>query len=194
MVQVLKEELRQAIVKHAQDEFLQHGYANASIKRIAANAGISVGNLYRYFSGKEALFESIVSPVHRELEMLIGDHDNQPDEKGDLFELVVHALAAIVEKYRGPLLILIDGSKGTRFEHAAADFHRVMADNVADHLAAYNGKQGRIEFERQAAWPISVAFMQGYFEIIRRHQDPEDCRRMILQYFSFWYQGLRAFL
>ncbi|MDR9855031.1 TetR/AcrR family transcriptional regulator [Paenibacillus sp. VCA1] len=194
MVQVLKEELRQAIVQHAQDEFAQHGFADASIKRIAANAGISVGNLYRYFPGKEALFDSIVSPVLRELEMLIGNHDNHPDETGDIFELVVHALAGIVEKYRSPLLILIDGSKGTRFETAAANFHRVMADNVAEHLAIYNGKQGRTVFERQAAWPVSVAFMQGYFEIVRHHQDPEDCKRMVGQYVSFWYQGLRAFL
>lgn len=195
MVQVLKEELRQAIVRHAQDEFAQHGYANASIKRIAANAGISVGNLYRYFPGKEALFETVVSPVQHELETLIYNHEKYAyDEHTGIFELVVQALTAVVGEYRVPLLILIDGSKGTRFENAAADFHQAMAENVADHLAAYNRKQGQAAFDLQTAWPIAVAFMQGYFEIIRRHRDPEDCKQVVRQYVSFWYQGLRAFL
>ncbi|KHF35681.1 Nucleoid occlusion factor SlmA [Paenibacillus sp. P1XP2] len=125
MVQVLKEELRQAIVRHAQDEFAQHGYANASIKRIAANAGISVGNLYRYFPGKEALFETVVSPVQHELETLIYNHEKYAyDEHTGIFELVVQALTAVVGEYRVPLLILIDGSKGTRFETPPRIFTR----------------------------------------------------------------------
>ncbi|MEI0740378.1 hypothetical protein VQ056_33390 [Paenibacillus sp. JTLBN-2024] len=44
---------------------------------------------------------------------------------------------------------MIDGSKGTRFENAAADFHQAMAENVADHLAAYNRKQGQAAFDQR---------------------------------------------
>ncbi|GAA3407799.1 TetR/AcrR family transcriptional regulator [Paenibacillus hodogayensis] len=194
MVQVLKEELRQAIIRHAQDEFFQYGYAAASVKRIAAKAGISVGNLYRYYSGKDILFEAIVAPVYLEWETLISHHAGPLQRERNVFELVVEALTHVVGEYRIPLLILIDGTGGTRYENAVSKFHQMMADNVAHHLAQYNGNQKQEVFDRQTAWPVAVAFMQGYFEIIRSHPDSEDCKHSIRQYILFWYQGLRAFL
>lgn len=194
MVQVLKDELRQSILRNAQDEFMQYGYTSASVKRIADKVGMSAGNLYRYYAGKEALFDSVVDPVYRELEMVIKNHAKEPSKEGNIFELVVQALTDIIGDLRRPLLILIDSSKGTKHEDAVLKLHKMMVDNVASHLEAYNSAQGREVFTKQAAWPISVAFMQGYFEIIRRHQNAEDCKSIVRQYVLFWYQGLQAFL
>ncbi|MNI35926.1 Nucleoid occlusion factor SlmA [compost metagenome] len=193
MVQVLKDEIRQSILRSAQDEFMQYGYAGASVKRIAEKVGISVGNLYRYYAGKEALFDFIVDPVFHELETMIKSRVSQPSDVENIFELVIHALTDLIGSLRQPLLIVIDNGKGTRHEDAVLKIYKMMADNVADHMETYNGKQGRDVFTDQAAWPISVAFMQGYFEIIRRHPETEDCKSMVRQYVSFWYQGLRAF-
>jgi len=184
MAQVLKEELRQAIIRSAQIEFAQSGYTGASVKQIAVRAGISVGNLYRYYKDKEDLFHAVVSPVYHELEALISDHHAQPDGQGNIFEQIVEALSNIVDEYRMPLLILIDGAGGTRYDKAVQKFYHAMANNVAMHLAA----------QSQAAWPVSVAFLQGYFEVIRLHEDREDCRSSIRQYLSVWFQGLQAIL
>ncbi|MCQ6560560.1 TetR/AcrR family transcriptional regulator [Paenibacillus mendelii] len=194
MVQVLKDELRQAILRNAQDEFLQYGYAAASIKRIADKVGMSAGNLYRYYAGKEALFDSVVEPVFHKLESVIKSHVREPSNEDNIFELVVQALIGLIGELRGPLLVLIDSSKGTKHEDALQRLHQMMADNVAGHLEAYNSAQGRVVFTEQAVWPISVAFLQGYFEIIRRHSDTEESTSMVRQYVLFWYQGLRAFL
>ncbi|OAB42354.1 TetR/AcrR family transcriptional regulator [Paenibacillus glacialis] len=194
MVQVLKDELRQAILRNAQDEFMEYGYAAASIKRIADKVGMSAGNLYRYYAGKEALFDAVVNPVFHELELVIRSNVKEPSNEGNIFELVVHALTDIIGSIRKPLLILIDSSKGTKHEDAVLKLHKMMVDNVASHLEAYNSAQGRKVFTEQAAWPISVAFMQGYFEIVRRHPNTDDCNSMVRQYVLFWYQGLRAFL
>ncbi|MBV6717403.1 TetR/AcrR family transcriptional regulator [Paenibacillus chitinolyticus] len=193
MVQVLKEELRQAVIKSAQVEFAQFGYAGASMKRIAAQTGISVGNLYRYYKDKEDLFDSVISPVYHELETLISNHHAQPHGQGNIFELIVEALTNIVVEYRTPLLILIDGARGTRNENAVQKFHQMMADNVAVHLADYSNKGGE-GLKPQVAWPVSVAFLQGYFEIIRLHEGTEDCKRMVRQYLLVWFQGLQAIL
>jgi AcrR family transcriptional regulator len=194
MVQVQKEELRLAILRAAQDEFLQNGYLSASVKQIAAMVGISVGNLYRYYSGKEALFDAIVAPVYSELERLMRDHSVPPLDEGHIVELVVNVLTEITGENRKPLLILIDGSKGTQHEEAGQQFYKTMADDVTKHLEEYNCRQGHEVFTKQVAWPISVAFLQGYFEIIRRYVDAEDCKIILRQYVSFWYQGLRAFI
>ncbi|MCU6711375.1 TetR/AcrR family transcriptional regulator [Paenibacillus sp. J5C_2022] len=194
MAQVLKEELRLAILRAAQNEFLEYGYLLSSVKRIAAKVGISAGNLYRYYDGKEALFDSVVNPVYAELEGVIGANGEDSLTEGDVFDLVVNTLMSLIEGFREPLLILIDGSKGTRHEDGVLKLHKMMADHVTEHLIAYNSRQSGEVYTEQVSWPIGVAFMQGYFEIIRRCPDPKDCRSVLSQYVSFWYQGLRSFV
>ena len=63
MAQVLKENLRRDIIEAAKEEFLVYGYKDASMRRIAAKAHMTVGNLYRYFESKEAINMQIVVPT-----------------------------------------------------------------------------------------------------------------------------------
>ncbi|QEJ99521.1 TetR/AcrR family transcriptional regulator [Treponema phagedenis] len=55
-----------AILASAKKEFLEKGFANASLRTIAKEAGLTTGALYRHFADKEALFKSIVEPVYTE--------------------------------------------------------------------------------------------------------------------------------
>jgi len=55
------------IVKAARKEFLKHGYVNASMRRIASAAGMSVAGLYKHFAGKEEMFSSLVEQTVDEL-------------------------------------------------------------------------------------------------------------------------------
>ena len=67
MAQKLKDGLRQAIIDAAKEEFLEKGYENASMRNIASKAGITVGNIYRYFESKEDLNERILAETSQEL-------------------------------------------------------------------------------------------------------------------------------
>lgn len=49
-----------AILQAAKRCFERHGFHAASMASIAAEAGISVGNVYRYFANKEAVIAAIV--------------------------------------------------------------------------------------------------------------------------------------
>jgi AcrR family transcriptional regulator len=52
---------------------VREGYDRASTNRIAAVAGVSIGSLYQYFPGKEALVTALVARHNREmLELLRG--------------------------------------------------------------------------------------------------------------------------
>lgn len=61
MPQVLKQEYRDLILKAALDEFFENGYNDASMRKIAKNANMTVGNLYHYYKDKEDLFSALVS-------------------------------------------------------------------------------------------------------------------------------------
>jgi AcrR family transcriptional regulator len=51
---------RQKIVDAALDAFLAHGYAGATMQKIAASAGVVVETIYRGFDGKAGLFKAAV--------------------------------------------------------------------------------------------------------------------------------------
>lgn len=63
IVQVLKEEVRLNIRNAAIKAFKAEGYQKASMRAIAEDAGMSPGNLYRYYKNKEALFGALVQPM-----------------------------------------------------------------------------------------------------------------------------------
>ena len=51
---------RDAIVGAALSAFLDTGYAEASVNRIAAAAGVSIKTLYRHFESKDELFSAVM--------------------------------------------------------------------------------------------------------------------------------------
>jgi TetR/AcrR family transcriptional regulator len=64
----LPEEKRRAILDSAAAEFARSGFAAAKVDLIAANAGISVGALYKYFGNKDNCFLAVLDEGVKELE------------------------------------------------------------------------------------------------------------------------------
>ena len=71
MAQILKDESRNAIIEAAKEEFLDNGYKNASMRKIAKKSNMTVGNLYRYFKSKEDINEQIVSSTFKEIDNVL---------------------------------------------------------------------------------------------------------------------------
>lgn len=61
-----KTETHKRVLLSAKQEFLEQGYENASMRKIASKAGITAGGLYRHFKTKEAMFEALVEPTLKE--------------------------------------------------------------------------------------------------------------------------------
>ena len=78
------EESKIKILGAARSIFAEHGYAEASMRAIARQAGISVGGLYLYFRNKEELYLTFMQDWMKKLndrtrDALI-DLDNQVEE------------------------------------------------------------------------------------------------------------------
>jgi AcrR family transcriptional regulator len=56
----LMERKRSSIVQAAMNAFLDTGYAESSVNRIAADAGVSIKTLYRHFESKDDLFSAVM--------------------------------------------------------------------------------------------------------------------------------------
>lgn len=68
----MAESRRQLIVEAACSCFLRKGYHQTGVRDIAAEAGISLGNLYNHFPGKEAVLAEIAALEAQQLAPFIG--------------------------------------------------------------------------------------------------------------------------
>lgn len=128
-VEVLVEATARILVKK--------GFDRASTNRIAAMAGVSIGSLYQYFPGKEALVAAVI--------------DRHNDE---LMEIVSAAVAQVAAQ---PLATAIRRIIAVAIEAHRVDprLHRVVAEQIP--------RSGRLEnveaFNRQY-----FGFFRGYLE------------------------------
>ena len=53
-------ETKRKILDSAMAEFLEKGFMNASLRTIAANAGVTTGAMYRHFKNKDSFFCALV--------------------------------------------------------------------------------------------------------------------------------------
>lgn len=67
----LSPETKKTIINVATQEFFDYGFEGANMRSIAKKSEIAVGNIYRYFKNKDALFAEVVSPAFIKIVELI---------------------------------------------------------------------------------------------------------------------------
>jgi AcrR family transcriptional regulator len=158
------QESKQRIVEAAREHF-KRGYEQATIREIAADAGVDVAMVYYFFGNKEGLFTASVldvpeHPLHQLAGMLDGTSDDigarlvrrfiERWDSGDTFEplLTVWRSAAVQPLARK---LLHDSLAGPVAERVAAEFGVddavLRVELVASHLMglAFARYQLRIE-------------------------------------------------
>ena len=106
-MQYLKKEIRNKILASAIDEFKEHGYSDASIRNIANDAEISLGNVYRYFTNKEALYFAVINPFMESIRQSI---EKDFAFEGKSMKEVSEVLVAFLMQYSDELIIIRKGN------------------------------------------------------------------------------------
>lgn len=104
-MQKLKEDIKQKIIEVGKLRFKKEGYENTSMKDIASDAGISTGNIYRYFLTKKHLLNEILNELEIEIEDFFGKipsnyEDIKPQE---IFDLLID-MTVNIAKTKGDTL------------------------------------------------------------------------------------------
>ena len=111
------------IIAAARKEFLTYGFTDASMRRIAAAAGMSASGLYKHFASKEEMFSALVEPAYQGLlalfrqeagdqEQFIGTGDLSVWETGQDAKLAVAYIYDHLDAFR----LIICKSQGTKYE------------------------------------------------------------------------------
>lgn len=136
MAQILKDEVKEKIQKSAIDVFTEKGFKETSIKDIASKAGVSVGNVYRYFTNKDDLYRTVIEGVYKGVQEIL--HDILVDEtyqlpfvennlSNQLFEPMIRFIS-LYRKEQSVFTMLLKGEKDNHYEATVELFIHMLRD------------------------------------------------------------------
>jgi len=132
-MQYLKEDIRDKIIDAALEEFVVKDYSGASMRSIAENADITVGNIYRYFKSKEDLLDQCLRPLLNVLEIFImTDHASEAQNEAEMLvrERIAKNIVRIYQKFPREFHVLRYGLKNTCYNAYYEDLIKAVMEKI----------------------------------------------------------------
>lgn len=135
----LSSEKREAILRGAMQEFIEHGYAGARIDKIVAAAGVSKATVYRHFADKEALFTTLIQRMASKATLFQQQDFPSPQEEpvGFLKRFANEMLDNIAQNPQELTLLRIIMGESGRFPELAQAFVQEIEKPTLDFLTQY---------------------------------------------------------
>ncbi|MCU4707050.1 TetR/AcrR family transcriptional regulator [Acinetobacter pittii] len=102
-------ETRKKLIEVARRAFAEYGYADTSMDKLTAEAGLTRGALYHHFGDKRGLFAAVVDQIDSQMAEYAQQHLEQPDDlwEGLLFEGQTYIQNALNPEFQR--IVLRDG-------------------------------------------------------------------------------------
>ncbi len=135
MAQFLKDEVRTKILRSAEQLFVSVGFKKATMAGIAKEAGMAVGNIYKYYPNKDELFAAILTDEFVEkFQKFTLDRVsvlNDPSKETEIITLEEDAAAKLLQFWianRHKTIILLSKSEGSKYEDFFQEYVQLMID------------------------------------------------------------------
>ena len=169
-------ETKTKILESAKTEFLEKGFVNASLRTIAANAGVTTGAMYRHFKDKDALFCALVddaiaftektvmladSSHHLDLDNLVSEkHFNEERESTN------ELLNYIFDNFDAFTLLLTKAS-GSTHEHFQEEICELYTKNCQQTFNwMYKNQISSKKIDKMTVHFIASTIINAFVEII----------------------------
>lgn len=187
-MQILKDEIRKRIIEIAEQEFLKRGFKEASMRTIAKKAQTTQGNLYNYFSSKEALLDAVVGDLPSIIESIFKEHEEPIAPLNEVASWEEEAVMAAFNQIgfekllSKPFIILMEGCKGTKYEFYRKSFIELGKFHMLKHLQ--DPKKEKL------AGMVAVSFLEAVLFIGKTQNNFEEGRQAFLEYFRILILGI----
>ncbi len=106
----IKTKIRKAqITDAALEAIAREGFSGLTIASIAKKVGIANSNVYRHFTGKEAVIDAIVTEIENNLKEIASQSSSQDDSPAKCLETIFFKHIEFFEKHKGiPRIIFSD--------------------------------------------------------------------------------------
>ncbi len=206
MPQVLKEEVEARIRGAALAVFAEAGYPAARMADIARRAGVSQGNIYHYFAGKEALFRAVVPPAlaRRLLELLRArlDAARAASTAGDAlgprdstaYGVAAEATLSFALANRFETMILLGRAEGTRHAGLAEEVTGMLVEGAVRHARLLHRDRPLPATLRFDLEQIYRSYVRAWVRLLERFPAPDEFRDALAGYERYHLAGLQALL
>ncbi|MEA5027156.1 hypothetical protein SDC9_135689 [bioreactor metagenome] len=204
MAQTLKEEVRKRIENAAINQLIINGMHKTNMRDIAKEAGITPGNLYRYYTNKDQLIISITAPIVDGLNLIVEKETagklNLASTKPDLplpppgIDVLAYVedillsrlrralieIGSLAIQYPKPMAILLDDSIVSKKLYAWGI--SIITQGYTTCFKANGVKESEIDTMIKV---VTMSFCEGIIQLLKAVLDDHDEKRYLkmLDYF-----------
>jgi len=193
-MQYLKDEIRNRILTAALNEFKEKGFLNASMRKIALDSSVALGNVYRYYKNKDELFNTIMEPVYTEFTSLVLNISKAENSSDNLHVLpikeTVDKIMEVFEKYGTEFLILIDKSKGSKFENIKEELIILIHERLNNELLPQLKEIGINIEDALITYILASSSVEGLLIILRKRTDEDKIKYLVSQLIKINFSNL----
>lgn len=190
-MQYLKEDVREKILSSALIEFRNNGYTDASMRDIAARAGIALGSTYRYFKSKEALFNTLIGPIYDRIISYLTKIQTQLDNytTENCIEIIgyikdlLNKIIEFVKESSNELSILFNKSKDSTYENFKTELTTLINSIF---IGAVNEDIKDDECTRILVYTVSHDFIEGLSFILNQNYDGNKVKILVNKLVYFY--------
>ena len=197
-----KSENHERIVAAAKKEFMNYGFKDASMRRIASDSGMSVSGLYKHFKSKEDMFAALVEPAYHGL---IGLYRKSVDEThrtlntADLSHIWEHSqeIAGMMEYIYDnfdAFSLIVCKAEGTRYENFLHEMAKMGEENTLDFMEQLISMGVSLnDFSMKEFHLLTTTYAGAIFQAVRHNftRDEALCYAKTLD--KFFTPGWKAF-
>jgi len=181
-MQIKKDEIKQRILTVSKRLFINTGYDNTSLRMVADKCFISKSNIYRYFSSKEEIYETLVGTARLSLIDAIsrfGSSDYASNYTTDKIEEVSQVLARVMSEHREGILIMLK-SVGSKDQAILTE----MMTRFFVEVCPIDDREFKIQ--------IVLLLIMGLKDILIKYSEEDEMRYRLKMLISYHYLGLNG--
>ncbi len=197
------EGLDEVILRCAEQEFLEKGFTEASLRTIAQNAGVSTSTIYTRYSDKEGLFRFLIKPaaegireyVRRSLQGFSElPEEEQTEQYEDYSEQGFPGLVSCIYEHYNALKLLITCAPGTIYQdflESLVELDTSCTRRFLEQIGSSALTEGRIT--DGFLHVVSSAFYAGIFEVVIHDMPRQEAEVYINELRNFYSNGWKTY-
>lgn len=196
-MQTKKEDIRKNILEVARKQFLQKGFKNTSMRKIAKEAGVVLSNIYNYYENKDEIFCEVLSGVLQAMDKVMDEHNSSEYISIGIFtsdeymRIQIDMFVELINDYKEDFNLLLFKSAGSSLENFRNETIDTHTQTGIEYIALMKQKYPEINGEISEFFihTMSSWWMSIISELVMHDLSHEALQKFIREYMEFGTAG-----